>query len=69
MPLSMLSPGQTGTIRTVTGKDQVRAHLARMGFVADATVTVVSSLGGNLILQIKDSRVALDRQMASRIIV
>ena len=69
MPLSMLAPGETGTIRKITGKDEVRAHLARMGFVVDATVTVVSSLGGNLILQVKDSRVALDRQMANRILV
>ena len=69
MPLSMLSPGETGTIRKITGRDEVRAHLAQMGFVVDAYVTVVSSLGGNLILQVKDSRVALDRQMANRIIV
>ena len=69
MPLTMLSPGQAGTIRKITGKDEVRAHLAQMGFVVDAVVTVVSSLGGNLILQVKDSRVALDKQMANRILV
>ncbi len=69
MPLSMLSPGQEGTIRKIIGKDEVRAHLAQMGFVVDAVVRVVSSLGGDLILQVKDSRVALDRTMANRIIV
>ena len=69
MPLSMLSPGQAGTIRKITGQDEVRTHLAQMGFVVDAVVTVVSSLGGNLILQVKDSRVALDKQMANRILV
>ncbi len=69
MPLSMLSPGQEGTIRRITGKDEVRTHLAQMGFVVDAVVRVVSSLGGDLILQVKDSRVALDRTMANRIIV
>ena len=69
MPLSMLTPGQTGTIRKITGKDEVRTHLAELGFVVDAAVTVVTSLGGNLILQVKDSRVALDRQMANRILV
>ncbi len=69
MPLSMLSPGQEGTIRKITGRDEVRAHLAQMGFVVDAVVRVVSSLGGDLILQVKDSRVALDRTMANRIIV
>ena len=69
MPLSMLTPGQSGTIRKITGKDEVRAHLAELGFVVDAAVTVITSLGGSLILQVKDSRVALDRQMANRILV
>lgn len=69
MPLSMLSPGEEGVIRTVAGRDEVRAHLAQLGFVADAVVRVVSSLGGSLILQIKDSRVALDRALASHIVV
>lgn len=69
MPLSMLAPGEEGTIRKITGKDEVRAHLAQLGFVVDAVVRVVSSLGGNLILQVKDSRVALDKTMASRILI
>jgi len=69
MPLSMAGIGETVTIRKITGKDQVRQHLAELGFVVDAAVTVVSRLGGNLILQVKDSRVALDRSMASRIII
>lgn len=69
MPLSMLAPGEEGTIRKITGKDEVRAHLAQLGFVVDAVVRVVSSLGGNLILQVKDSRVALDKNMASRILI
>lgn len=69
MPLSMLSPGEEGVIRKVTGRDEVRARLAQMGFVEDAVVKVVNSLGGNLILQVKDSRVALDKTMAMRILV
>jgi len=69
MPVSMLAPGEEGTIRKITGKDEVRAHLAELGFVVDAVVRVVSTLGGSLILQIKDSRVALDKTMASRILV
>ena len=55
------------TIRKITGKDEVRQHLAELGFVVDGEVTVVSELGGNLILQVKDSRIALDRAMANRI--
>lgn len=69
MPLSMLSPGEEGTIRAVTGRDEVRAHLAQLGFVVDAVVRVVHSLGGDLILQVKGSRVALDRAMASKIMI
>lgn len=69
MPLTMAKPGETFTISKITGKDQVRQHLAELGFVVDAEVTVVSELGGNLILQVKDSRVALDRSMAARILV
>lgn len=69
MPVSMLAPGEEGTIRKITGKDDLRAHLAELGFVVDAVVRVVSALGGSLILQVKDSRVALDKTMASRILV
>ncbi len=69
MPLTMLAPGEEGVIRRIAGKDEVRAHLAELGFVADATVKVISAIGGNLILQVKDSRVALDREMAGRIFV
>ena len=67
MPLTMAKQGETVTIRKVTGRDEVRQHLAELGFVVDGTVTVVSQLGGNLILQVKDSRIALDKSMANRI--
>ncbi len=69
MPLSMAKAGETVTIRRITGKDEVRQHLAELGFVVDGDVTVVSEIGGNLILQVKDSRIALDRSMANRIMV
>ena len=69
MPLTMASPGETVTIRKITGKDEVRQHLAELGFVVDSDVTVVSEIGGNLILQVKDSRVALDKTMANRIMI
>lgn len=66
IPLTMAKSGETVTIRRITGKDQQRRHLAELGFVVDGSVTVVSQLGGNLIVQVKDSRVALDRSMATR---
>ncbi len=69
MPLAMTKQGETLTIRKVTGKDVVRQHLAELGFVVDGEVTVISELGGSLILQVKESRIALDKGMASRILV
>ena len=69
MPLGMASVGDTNTIVKITGRDEVRQHLAELGFVVGEKVTVVSQMGGNLILSIKDSRVALDRTMAMRIMV
>ena len=69
MPLTLAKPGETVVIRKVTGKDEIRQHLAERGFVVDGMVTVVSELAGNLILQVKDSRVALDKTLASRIMI
>ena len=69
MPLTMAKPGETVTIRRITGRDEVRQHLAELRFVVDSDVTVVSEIAGNLILQVKDSRVALDKTMANRIMI
>ena len=52
MPLSMAKPGETFSIVKVTGKDEIRQHLAELGFVVNGAVTVVSELGGSLILQV-----------------
>lgn len=69
MPLTMARAGETVTIRKITGKDEVRQHLAEMGFVVDSDVTVISEVAGNLILQVKDSRIALDKSMANSIMI
>ena len=69
MPLFMATPGEPVVIRKITGKDEVRQHLAELGLVVDSVVTIVSQLSGNLILQVKDSRVALDRGLANRILI
>ena len=69
MPLTMAKTGETVTIRKITGRDEVRQHLAELGFVVDSDVTVVNEVAGNLILQVKDSRIALDRTMANRIMI
>jgi ferrous iron transport protein A len=65
----MAKTGESVTIRKITGKDEVRQHLAELGFVVETEITVVSELAGNLIVQVRDSRVALDRSMANRIMV
>ena len=69
IPLTMAKPGETVVIRKITGKDEVRQHLAELGFVVDSPVTVVSEISGNLILQVKDSRIALDKTMANRVMI
>ncbi len=69
MPLTMATAGETVTVRKISGKDEVRQHLAELGFVVDSDVTVVSEIGGNLIVQVKDSRIALDKTMANRIMI
>ena len=69
MPLTMSKAGDTVTIQKITGKDEVRQHLAELGFVVDSDVTVVSEIAGNLILQVKDSRIALDKTMANRVMI
>lgn len=69
MPLTMAKTGDTVVIRKITGRDEVRQHLAELGFVVGESITVVSVLGGNLILQVKESRIALDQTLAMRILV
>ena len=69
MPLTMTKAGEAVTIRKITGRDEVRQHLAELGFVVDSDVTVVNEVAGNQILQGKDSRIALDRTMANRVMI
>ena len=69
MPLTMTRPGERVTIGKITGKDEVRQHLAELGFVVGSDIMVVNEMGGNMIVQVKDSRVAIDKTMANRIMV
>ena len=61
--------GERKKIAKITGKEETRQHLENLGFVEGADVTVVSSLGGNLIVNIKDARVAISKTVANKIIV
>ncbi len=69
MPLSMVKEGEPNTIKKVGGKEETRKFLENLGFVIGATVTVISVIGGNVIVNIKDSRVAIGRDMANKIMV
>ena len=69
MPLSMVKPGETNTIKKVGGKEETRKFLENLGFVTGGEVTVVSEIEGNLIVNVKDSRVAIGKDMSNRIMV
>ena len=69
MPLTFATVGEENMIRKVGGNPEIRAHLENLGFVIGGTVTVVSTIGGNLIVYVKDSRVAIRRGMASKILI
>ena len=69
MPLHMMTPGSRNLIRKITGKLETKQFLEKLGFVPGEFVTVVSENCGNLIVNIKDSRVAISRDMALKIVV
>ena len=69
MPLSMMDLGVPAKIQKVLGKDETRKFLENLGFVSGSEVTVVNELGGNLIVNIKDTRVALSRALANKIMI
>ena len=69
MPLTKASIGETNTIRKVGGNEETMRFLENLGFVAGAEITVVSAIGGNVIVNIKDSRVAINQDMARHIMV
>ena len=69
MPLTMAPFGEERLILKITGRDTVQKHLSNLGFVQGGSVTVISELGGNMILKVKEARIALDKAMAGRILV
>ncbi|HIS68245.1 MAG TPA: ferrous iron transport protein A [Candidatus Gallacutalibacter stercoravium] len=69
MPLTFATVGEENMIRKIGGNPQVKAHLENLGFVTGGSVTVISTMGGNLIVNVKDTRVAISREMAGKIMV
>jgi len=68
-PLTLVNPREESIIKKVGGKTDVKAHLENLGFVPGGTVKVISTIGGNLIVSVKESRIAISKEMASRIMV
>ena len=69
LPLSLAAPGEENTIKRIGGSPEVRLHLENLGFVVGGRVTVVSALAGNIIVNVKESRVAVSEEMARKILV
>lgn len=69
MPLSLSPVGSIATIKAIKGKDETRRFLESLGFVVGGSVTVVTEMNGNLIVNVKESRVAISKSMANRVMV
>ena len=69
MPLTMATRGEVNKIVKVGGNEETRRFLENLGFVAGTEITVVSSIGGNLIVNVKDSRIAVNEDMARHIVI
>ena len=69
MPLTFANVGEKAVVKEIRGKDETRRFLENLGFVAGTVVTVVSEIGGNLIVNVKDTRVAIGKDMANKIMV
>ncbi len=69
MPLSMATAGEENTIKKIGGKEETRKFLENLGFVTGSVITVVSEIGGNVIVNVKNSRVAINNDMANKIMV
>ena len=69
MPLNLADIGEENTIKKVGGSPEVKKHLENLGFVVGGTVTIVNTLGGNVIVNVKESRVAISKEMAKKIMI
>ena len=69
IPLSYTNPGEESVIRKISGNPEVKKHLENLGFVVGGTATVITSLNGNVIVKVKESRVAIDEEMARKIMI
>lgn len=69
MPLTLAEVGEENIIRKIGGKQEVKAHLENLGFVVGGAVKVINTIGGNVIVNVKESRIAISREMAQKIMI
>jgi ferrous iron transport protein A len=69
MPLIFADDGEVNVIRSIKGTDEVRHHLSNLGFVVGGTVQIITRMGGNVIVNVKESRIAIDEKMAQKIMI
>lgn len=69
MPLTLAEVGEENIIRRVGGKQEIKAHLENLGFVVGGAVTVINTIGGNVIVNVKESRIAVSKEMAQKIMI
>ncbi len=69
MPLTLASVGEKNMIKKIGGSPEVRKHLENLGFVAGGDVTVINTMGGNVIVNVKEARVAISKEMAQKIMI
>lgn len=69
MPLTLAVVGEENMIRKIGGNSEVKTHLENLGFVVGGAVTVINTIGGNVIVNVKESRIAVSREMAQKIMI
>lgn len=69
MPLTLAVAGEENIIKKIGGKQEVKAHLENLGFVVGGAVTVINTIGGNVIVNVKESRIAVSKEMAQKIMI
>ena len=69
MPLTLAEIGDENRIKKIGGRQEVKAHLENLGFVVGGAVTVINTIGGNVIVNVKESRIAVSREMAQKIMI
>ena len=69
MPLTLAEVGEENIIKKIRGRQEVRSHLENLGFIAGGAVTVINTIGGNVIVNVRESRIAISKEMAQKIMI